>query len=105
MTEQLVGDKDGIALWNKLGTSKNSKEIAYFNSVSDAATKYMKVWFTNIVLQEFTCANQPIYQLTWDANNGKWIISLFHIPDGVPIRKTIKSIELDYDNIFIEEIK
>lgn len=102
---EIVGDKDGIDLWNKLGTSKSQKEAEYFKSLSDAAVKYLKIWFTNIVMQEFTCANQPIYQLTWDAKNNKWTVSLFHKPDGIPIRRVVKPIELDYSDIIIEELK
>jgi hypothetical protein len=101
----IIGDKDGIALWNKLGTSKNSKEIEYFKRLSDAAVKYMKIWFSDIVMQEFTRANQSVYQLTWEANNNRWAVTLFHKTDGIPLPRADRPIELDYKDIIIEEIK
>ena len=101
----IIGDNDGIELWNRLGSSKNKKEINYFLSLSRAASKFGKIWFSDITRQEFTRANQTIYQLAWNARNNEWNISLFHKSDGIPIPQKNEPIELDYDDIIIEEIK
>ncbi len=93
----LIGDERGLELWNKLASSTLPVEIQYFESLSAAAQKHGKIWYSDLLKRMNSRSNQPIYQMSWDGI--KWEISLFYIPDPTPLSKP------DIQDISEEEIE
>jgi len=114
MSIQIVGDADGIKLWNMMASSDDKTEQEYFNLLNNAAAKYGKVWFSDSVTQKLTRKNQTMWKMEWNNNDSQWEVSLFHIPEGVKkVNERISSfgkdpieeieIELDLEDILVEE--
>lgn len=85
----LVGDKNGISLWNKMVSSVNPEEQQYLQRLNDAAQKYGKIYFSDYVEQIKTKHNQATYSMVWDGS--QWKIDLFLLPEGAQV--------IDYDNL------
>lgn len=78
----VIGDKDGVRLWNLMSQTEDPVEREYFNRISRAATEYGSVWFTDIVTQRETKRNQTFFFMNWAPDKNKWEVSLFMIPEG-----------------------
>ena len=80
----IIGDENGISLWNKMAVSPFPEEISYFNSLSAAAQQYGKIYFYDCVTQaQQRLINQARYCMEWDGNN--WNVSLFLLPENAKI--------------------
>ena len=79
---KLVGNPNGIKLWNMMSESEDASEQEYFNRLNHAATKHGVVWFTDTVEQKRTGKNQTFFQLTWYDDKKEWEVSLFLVPEG-----------------------
>ncbi|KKL58399.1 hypothetical protein LCGC14_2225740 [marine sediment metagenome] len=104
-TPNMIGDADGVKLWNMIATSNDAGEKEYFISLNNAASKYGVAWFYDSVTQRNTKMNQTSWKMEWDNKTSQWKISLFHIPEGVKkVSERIasfgqKPVELNFDDI------
>jgi len=78
----ITGDSFGVALWNLMAQSNDDGEKLYFSTLSEAATQYGKVWFTDIVTRRETKENQTTFQMEWDVGNDQWVVDVFVVPIG-----------------------
>lgn len=78
----MAGDSEGIKLIGLMAQSQDELEKEYFNRINQAATKYGQVWFTDTVAQKKTGKNQAIFYMVWEAQDQKWNVSLFMLPEG-----------------------
>lgn len=100
----LMGDENGIRLWNKMASSVDNEERQYFQRLTDAAQKYGKIYFSDYSEQQKTKNNQALYSMIWNGND--WVISLFLIPEGANILTYNNDDmweEIDPNDIIIEE--
>ncbi len=80
---KMVGDADGIKLWNIMAASDDDGEKECFISLNNSAVKYGIVWFNDIITQRNMKMNQTSWKMEWDNKESQWKVSLFHIPEGV----------------------
>ncbi len=108
----IVGNRNGVALWNLMAASDDELEQDYFARLNAAASKFGTVWFNDIVTQRNTRNNQTVWQLTWHADKSHWEITKFHTPEGAQESTdridqfrfdTEEVIELGIDDIIAEE--
>lgn len=76
----LVGDKNGIELWELMNKSNDPEEQQYLIDLNNAATKYGVIWFKDSVTQRNTGKNQTIWRMEW--NGKQWEVSKFMTPKG-----------------------
>lgn len=104
----MIGEANGIKLWNLMSTSDDAGEQSYFRSVQAAASKYGRVWFSDIVTQRETGKNQVIWEMNWDGNQSNWVVTKFHVCEGASeitprmIADDVEEIvELDINDILV----
>lgn len=85
-----IGDKDGIAVWDKLGSSTDPQIKDYFKALGDAASKYGVVWFQDLIEQMAGNGNQISYQVEWNGND--WVFNVFHVPENVKGKRAVLNI-------------
>jgi len=78
----IIGDEEGIKLWNLMANSTDPEEQGYFKRLSMAATKFGSVWFSDVIAQRNARRNQSFFSLKWEADKKQWKVALFHIPEG-----------------------
>ena len=107
----MVGNENGIALWNLMAMSNYQEEKDYFVRLNVAASKFGTVWFTDIITQQENKNNQTTWQLSWNHDNNNWNISNFHTPEyAKEVTQRIKDfrykeiavIEIDVNDILTE---
>ena len=77
----LIGDEQGIAIYNKIGNSQEFLDRQYFQNLFEAAGKYKSAFFSDITEQrKKKLNNQNIYWLRMIDN--KWRVDLFHKPNN-----------------------
>lgn len=95
---KMVGDTEGIKLWNLMSSSIDKAEKEYFKRLNIVATKFGSVWFTDIIEERESSHSQAIFFLKWESDKTQWKISLFIIPKGAT--KEIQSrMEIEYVNV------
>lgn len=105
----MIGDKNGIALWNLMASTDDDLEREYFTRLNGAASKFGSVWFTDIVTQRENKNNQTIWSMKWDGK--QWEISRFYVPKGIEVvterirgaQAEEELIELDNNDILADE--
>jgi len=80
----IIGDPNGMALWNLMSQSQDEYEKDRYNTLINAATKFKSIWFTDVVTQRLTKNAQTVWGMRWDDVNQYWNITKLHIPDGAP---------------------
>lgn len=108
---EIIGDSDGIALWNMMSESEDDVERAYFARICEAASKYGTAWFTDSVTQRETWRSQTLWQIVWNNKESKWEISHFCTPNGKPkttkriddFKEEQEMIELDIADLILQE--
>jgi len=108
-TSKIVGDQDGIDLWNLMAASTDSIEHAYAISISNAASKFGLAWFTDIVTQRTKkLNNQACWRIEWNGKGSQWEIALFHLPEGAIKRSqrlgAIKTGEPEWIDVSVDDI-
>lgn len=103
---KIIGDQDGIDLWNLMFSSADTAERAYVVSVSNAASQHGIVWFTDIVTQySKKLNNQAIWRMEWNGNNNQWEINLFHLPEGASKRSPrLSAVEPEWIDVSVDDI-
>jgi hypothetical protein len=102
----MVGDENGIALWNLMASTNDRFEKEYFTNLNKAASKFGSVWFTDFVTQRKDRRNQTVWHLAWSGE--QWKVSCFHVPEGVEkvsarIKGEEELVELDIDDLIMIE--
>lgn len=77
----IIGDSEGVKLWDMMSRTTDPSEKEYFERLSRAASNHGVVWFTDIVAERHS-GKQPFFQLSWEQKNNQWRVSLFMIPEG-----------------------
>lgn len=103
----MIGNKNGIKLWNMMSTSDDPDEQSNFQRLNAAATKYGQVWFCDIVTQRETGKNQVVWHLLWNAVKSIWEVSKFHAPvDAKEITPRMEEseeiIEIDVNDLILD---
>ena len=76
-----IGNKEGVDIWYKLGTSEDSLTQAYFNSIRNATQKFGSAYFSDIIEQrKKVLNNQKLFFVFFNKEQQKWQIDLFHVP-------------------------
>lgn len=105
----IVGNENGIKLWNLMSVSTDKDEKAFFTRLNAAAPKYGKVYFTDCVTQRETKKNQVTWLLFWNGTKIQWEVSNFLTPHGASeitermkepkIKDVNEIVEIDIDDI------
>jgi hypothetical protein len=82
MSINITGEANGILLWRLMSSTTDAKEAEYFKRLNEAAMKFHRVWFVDLVTERESRSNQVIWCLTWLADKGVWDISKFHHSAG-----------------------
>lgn len=78
---EMIGNEEGISVWNKLGTTLDEYTQSYFNTLRENAQKYRKVYFSDVVEQrKKVLNNQKVFVLEYSVPLNRWEIQLFHKP-------------------------
>ncbi|KKM66240.1 hypothetical protein LCGC14_1483220 [marine sediment metagenome] len=103
----IIGDKNGIILWNLMASTDDELEREYFTRLNGAASKFGSIWFTDIITQRKSKNNQTIWNMKWDGT--QWEISRFYVPKrakevtarirGAQLEEEL--IELDTDDVLL----
>lgn len=105
MTDSNIeGNEGGIRLWNLMASTQDPEERAYYERLSQSATKYGQVWFTDCITQRETRQNQTVWHMTWNTNTAKWNISLFLVPEGAAELSDRLLPEVELDDILWQDI-
>lgn len=89
----MIGDPEGIKLWNLMSHTEDPSERKYFERINRAATEYGSVWFTDIIAQRETKRNQAFFYMNYSQKQNAWEISLFMVPEGA--KKEIRNRDED----------
>jgi hypothetical protein len=100
----IAGHEVGVRLWNLMAATQDAEEREYFNRLSQAATKYAQVWFTDSITQRETRRNQAIWFMSWDANTAKWNVNLFMVPEGASEMTDRLLPEIELEDILWQDI-
>jgi hypothetical protein len=105
-TPKIVGDQDGIDLWNLIYNTTDALEKAYCDSINNAATKFGLVWFTDTVTQRSKkLNNQAVWRMEWNGKDNQWEINLFHLPEGASKRSPrLETAEPEWIDVSVDDI-
>ena len=105
MTDTSIeGHEAGVRLWNLMAGTQDAEERGYFNRLSQAATQYGQVWFTDSITQKETRRNQTVWFMFWDVNKAKWIVNLFLVPEGADEVNDRLLPEIELEDILWQDI-
>lgn len=105
MTESNIkGNDAGVRLWSLMSASDDPSEQEYFRRLSDAATKFGQVWFTDMITQTAQNRNQTIWRMFWNRDDQFWSIERFLIPEGAEEMspRLIENKTVESDDIWID---